>query len=105
MIDLSIVKVHLRVDGDDDDGLIEGYVAAAISAFETWTNRKLVAEGQPLPDPVGRALVITQSIRQGALLLVGHWYANRESVAVGTIATEMPMATKALWSPHRWVNV
>ncbi len=105
MIDLALVKTHLKVDGDEEDTLVQGYVDAAISTFELWTNRKLIAEGDPLPDPVDNALVITKAISQGALLLVGHWYANRETVAIGTIATELPMATNALWLPHRWVNV
>ena len=105
MIDLEVVKAHLRVDGDDEDMLIQGYADAAISTFELWTNRKLIAEGDPLPDPVGNALAFRKSIQQGALLLIGHWYATRETVAVGTIATEMPMATQALWKPHRWVNI
>ena len=105
MIDLLFVKSHLRVDGDEEDALIEGYIAAAISTFELWTNRSLVAEGQALPDPVGNAIVETKAIRQGALLLIGHWYANRETVVIGTITSALPMATDALWSPHRWMNV
>lgn len=105
MIDLGTVKAHLKVDGDDEDILIQGYTDAAFSAFELWTNRTLIAEGEPLPDPIGNALAWRKSIQQGALLLIGHWYAARETVAVGTIATEMPMATQALWGPYRWVNV
>ena len=69
MIDLALVKTHLKVDGDEEDTLVQGYVDAAISAFELWTNRKLIAEGGQLPDPVGNALVITKAISQGALLL------------------------------------
>lgn len=105
MIDLEVVKAHLRVDGDDEDMLIQGYTDAALSTFDLWTNRKLIAEGEPLPDPVGNALSFRKSIQQGALLLIGHWYATRETVVTGTIATELPMATQALWSPHRWVNL
>ncbi|MDN5519193.1 head-tail connector protein [Pseudomonas sp.] len=105
MIDLGTVKAHLRVDGDEEDSLVQGYTDAAISTFELWTNRRLIAEGEALPDPAGNALIITKAIRQGALLLIGHWYANREAVATGTIATELPLATNALWKPHRWVNV
>lgn len=105
MIDLPIVKAHLRVDHDDEDALIQGYTDAALSAFETWSNRKLVAEGEVLPDPVGNALLMSKAIRQGALLLIGTWYNSRESVVVGTITSELPMATNALWKPHRWVNV
>ncbi|MFG0924205.1 head-tail connector protein [Pseudomonas sp. CJQ_8] len=105
MIDLATVKAHLRVDGDEEDSLIQGYADAAISTFELWTNRRLIAEGEALPDPVENALIITKAIRQGALLLIGHWYSNREAVATGTIATELPLATNALWLPHRWVNL
>lgn len=105
MIDLATVKAHLRVDGDEEDSLIQGYIDAAISTFELWTNRRLIAEGEAMPDPTGNALIITKAIRQGALLLIGHWYANREAVTTGTIATELPLATNALWLPHRWVNL
>jgi len=102
MIDLALVKSHLRVDGTDEDALIQAYTDAAFSAFETWTNRKLVTV---LPETVENHLVITKSIEQGALLLIGHWYANRESVAVGVSVSEMPLATKSLWLPHRWACV
>ena len=105
MIDLDDVKAHLRVEHGDEDAKIQGYTDAALSAFETWTNRTLLAEGAALPDPVGNALHISKGIRQGALLLIGHWYANAEAVAIGTIATQLPMATQALWQPHRWVNI
>ncbi|WP_278400449.1 head-tail connector protein [Stutzerimonas kunmingensis] len=102
MIDLALVKSHLRVDGTEEDALIQAYIDAAISAFEAWTNRKLVTV---LPETVENHLLITAAIQQGALLLIGHWYANRESVAVGVSVAEMPMATKSLWLPHRWACV
>ena len=105
MIDLPIVKAHLRVDHDDEDALIEGYRDAALSAFETWTNRTLVDPAEALPDPVGNSLRMSKSIQQGALLLIGHWYSSRETVVIGTITAELPMATNALWKPHRWVNI
>ena len=105
MIDLPIVKAHLRVDHDDEDALIQGYTDAAFSAFETWTNRTLVDPEAALPDPVDNALLMTKAIEQGALLLIGHWYSSRETVVIGTITAELPMATNALWMPHRWANV
>lgn len=105
MIDLVMVKTHLRVTHDAEDDLIQSYTDAALSTFELWTNRKLIGEGDALPEPVGNALLVTKPIRQGALLLIGHWYASRESVVIGTITAVLPMATNALWSPYRWVNV
>lgn len=105
MIDLGTVKAHLRVDGDEEDILIQGYTEAAFSTFELWTNRTLIPESEPLPDPVGNALEISKAIRQGALMLIGHWYANRESVVAAGASSKLPLATEALWLPHRWVNV
>ncbi|MNP38215.1 Phage gp6-like head-tail connector protein [compost metagenome] len=104
MIDLAKVKLHLRVDVADEDELLQDYIDAAISSFETWCNRTLVAKDTPLPEPLGNALVLSKSIAQGALLLIGHWYANRESSVAG-VATELPLSTQALWRPHRWMNI
>lgn len=105
MLDLALVKSHLRVDGTDEDTLIQAYTDAALSAFGTWSNRALLAVGAVLPDPVGNALIITKTIEMGALLLIGNWYSNRESVVIGAAAAEVPMATKVLWAPYRWVNI
>lgn len=43
---------------------------------------------------------VPAAIRAGALLLIGHWYRNREAVAEGTFA-ELPMAAQALLAPYR----
>ena len=39
---------------------------------------------------------VPEHIQQAALLLIGHWYENRETVAVGTISSSIQMTTKAL---------
>lgn len=41
------------------------------------------------------------AIRQAILLLVGHWYENRETVVIGQAPAEMPMAVSALIAPYR----
>jgi len=35
------------------------------------------------------------------LLLVGHWYSNREAVNIGNITSEVPLAVEALLQPYR----
>lgn len=92
MIELSLVKLHLRVDGDEEDALIEGYLNAALAHVEQHCDRVLV-EGVPvLPDQ----MALTKDVQQAALLLVGHWYANREAVASGLV--EVPLAVgRLLW--------
>lgn len=106
MIDLDLVKQHLRMEVDDDseDVYLQHLVDSAIESFCVLNNRTLIAASAALPDPVGNTLKITKAIEQGALLLIGHWYANRESVVVGVSGSALPMATDRLWSPFRWAH-
>jgi uncharacterized phiE125 gp8 family phage protein len=48
---------------------------------------------------------VPEGIIQGLLLLIGHWYNNRESVISGTIAEELPLTTKALLDPWRVMSL
>lgn len=44
---------------------------------------------------------VPEPIRQAMLLLVGHWYENREAVNVGNIVTPLPFAVDSLIFPFR----
>lgn len=44
---------------------------------------------------------IPEAVRQAMLMLIGYWYGSRETVNVGNIVNEMPLATEALLFPHR----
>lgn len=44
---------------------------------------------------------VPKPVRQAVLLIVGHWYANREEVVTGTITAQVPMAAEALLSTFR----
>lgn len=44
---------------------------------------------------------IPESIKQAMLLMIGHWYENREESVVGTIATKIPFAAETLLFPYR----
>ncbi|GGC87397.1 head-tail connector protein [Halopseudomonas salina] len=105
MLNINAVKAHLRVRHDQEDEYIAALVEAAVQAFDDQTNRKLVATAEELPDPVTNEVVLNKAIEQGALLLIGQWYSNREAVVLGTIVAVMPQATNALWGPYRWVNI
>lgn len=49
----------------------------------------------------GLAAAVPSSIKQGMLMHIGHMYANRESVNIGNISSEIPMTTEYLYMPHR----
>ena len=48
---------------------------------------------------------VPASIIHAMKLLVGHWYENREQVATGTIATNLPMAVEALLWGNRVLEI
>lgn len=50
----------------------------------------------------GDAAAVPVAIRQAMMLLIGNWYANREAIITGTIATELPLAVRALLAAHEW---
>lgn len=98
MIDLLLVKAHLRIDGDEEDLLITGYVDAAVEHVQQHCDRRIVEV------PEGpEQMALTKDVEQAILLLVGHWYANREEVVVGVSATQVPMGVQALlWTRKRF---
>lgn len=44
---------------------------------------------------------VAAPIKQAMLLLIGHWFANREAVNVGNIVNQMPLSVEALLSTYR----
>lgn len=44
---------------------------------------------------------IPETVRQAMLLLIAHWYENREAVSTGATPTHVPLGVEALLTPHR----
>lgn len=106
MISLDTAKQHLRVDGIDEDGLIQLYVDAATHAACDYLGREVYADQDALadnPDAGEHAMVITPSIRAAVLLILGDLYANRERHA-GSITVVVLDRAQALLRPHRIVQ-
>jgi len=49
----------------------------------------------------GNADAVPLPIKQAILLLLGHWYENREAVITGPITSELPLAVDSLLAPYR----
>ena len=99
---LAQVKLNLKIDHDDEDSDIEALIDAAFIAFEDSTNRKLFAENIEIPKDVENGIHVSTAIIQGAKLLIGHWYKNKETTGN---AQNLPMATEWLWKRHRFINM
>ena len=73
---LSEAKAHLRVIGNEEDALIQGYIDAAEAHVSKWLNRPLSPwndDGDPVPT----------NVKQAILLAVGDFYEVRESSILG----------------------
>ena len=99
MIDLARVKLHLKLDGDEENSLVAGYFEAAKAHVAMHCDRELVETVPTGPEQMG----FTPDVEQAVLLLVGHWYANREAVVVGTSSSAVPLAVdRLLWCRKRF---
>lgn len=96
---LEAVKLHTRIDTTEEDGLIKQYVEAALFHVEQHCDIKLT-EGEPEAE---NEVAMAPDIWQAVYLLVAHWYATREAVVTGTIATTVPLGfERLLWYRKRF---
>ncbi|WP_296271730.1 head-tail connector protein [Pseudomonas sp. UBA6323] len=96
---LAKMKLQARVETDEEDELVKDYVAAALFHVEQHCDIRLT-EGEPVAD---NEVAMAPDIWQAVYLLVAHWYANREAVALGTIAIAIPLGVeRLLWYRKRF---
>ncbi|MCK6678252.1 head-tail connector protein [Enterobacter asburiae] len=102
---LETLRAQCRIDTDDDaeDNLLLLYFGAARKKAENLTNRKLYDSESDVPETDPYGLVIEDDILLALLLLVGHWYENREQVNVGNIVTTFPFGFDSLLEPYRLI--
>lgn len=85
-VSLAEAKAHLRIGFSSDDE----YINSLIEAAEGYVTAIGVAIATPVPAPVKHAI----------LLLVSHWYGNRE--AAGEKPSQaIAFGVDALLAPHR----
>ena len=93
MLTIEDLKKHLNIDHNEDDAYIADLISVAEDAVETYINR-------PIAEFVDSEGKIKPAIRHACRLLVGTWYANRESV-VFSAPSELPDGVVALLLPLR----
>ncbi|HDR1007467.1 head-tail connector protein [Pasteurella multocida] len=104
MLNLDLIKLHCRIDSDDEDELLESYVNSAKSYIQSQLNRKLHSESVPASDPTG--ILINPSIQQAMLMIIAHWYEHRESVVLGSVTSkEIEDGAWRLIQPFRIMGV
>ncbi|MCE9880644.1 head-tail connector protein [Hafnia paralvei] len=89
-ITLDEAKKHCRIelDFDFEDDLIQGYIMAALEICQKHIGKRF-----------DDGLEFNPAIKVGCLLLISHWYENREIVADKT--KDLPFTTVSLWNYYR----
>ncbi|HCM2949795.1 head-tail connector protein [Klebsiella pneumoniae] len=98
---IEMLRAQCRIDIDDttEDEVLTLYYGAARRKAESFINRHLYEE-VPETDPDG--LVIADDILLALMLLVGHWYENREESS-DAAKTSIPFGFTSLIEPYRYI--
>ena len=78
LISLEDIKLHLRIDGDDEDSLLAHYLSASIQDVELRTHRPLVSVTDPYAICTQES-ELPSIIKEYLLLSIGDMYNNREN--------------------------
>ena len=98
LVTLEDVKRQCRLDlhTDDDDLLLDVYIKAAVRHIEHRIGAALVEPDDMAP---AGSQPYHEDIKLAALLLIAHWYENRESVSIEALKP-LPMGVDLLLSPY-----
>lgn len=108
MLDLDIIKQQCRIEQDesDEDALLETYSNAARRYVENFTDRRLfeTPEAADLSESE-HPLLLDDDITVAMLMMINHWYVNREAVIVGSSPATLPLAVESFLWPYRRLGV
>lgn len=90
-VGLAECKAYLRLDGDNEDALIAGFIRTAMALCEAFTGTALSPDWNAVPEP----------LRQGIVRLVAHLFSHRDAADAGP----PPTAVAALWRPYRQMRL
>ncbi|EGT5184270.1 phage gp6-like head-tail connector protein [Cronobacter sakazakii] len=104
MLTVEQVKLHCRIDSDstEEDEWIAARIKAAVRYVENYTRRKLFESSDDtayLAEPY--RLLYTEDIETAMLMLIAHWYANREAVVTNGSSTTVDLAVESFLQPYR----
>ncbi len=99
IISTDEVKQYLRVEGSEEDSLIETITDGAVSFCETKINRPILDTNMTDEN----RWEVPKEIRIAIYMLISHWYENR--IPVGQVTEEIAFSVNAILGPHRFKNV
>lgn len=98
-MNLELVRAHLRIDIEPSENeLLQHLIGAARVHIEQHCDRKIVDAPSDESE-----MSMTDDVKHAMLLLIGHWYSNRESVVVGVVSSQVQLGVESLlWYRKRF---
>lgn len=91
-MNIDLVRAHLRVDFEPSETeLLQHLINAAKVHVEQHCDRVIVDEPSDESE-----MAMSDDVKHAMLLLIGHWYSNRESVVVGAPSAEVQLGVERL---------
>lgn len=103
LVSLDLARKHVRADDDDD--LLEQYLAAAQQTVVDYLNRPVYSNLADLQADTSsrQPILVNAAIKAAVLLITGNLYKQRETIVTGVSVQEIPLAMDLL-RPHRRIN-
>ncbi len=97
----TVSSSDYRVDAISQPGRVEPAYG------KTWPTARDVSNAVKITfiAGYGAASAVPEPIKHAILMLIGHWYENRETVVVGTISKPIELAFQSLLSPYRMPEI
>lgn len=102
MLSLEQIRLHCRIDGAEEDSLLEQFRFGAFEVLKTHTGRNWYEAGEAIPEDDRDGIHLNAAANQAMLLLIGSWYAVRET---DPSVHEIPAAFWHLIQPYRIYGV
>lgn len=95
-ITLAEAKLHCRVDGSEEDVLIQAYIDAALEVCQKHIGKRFDSD---TPD-----IDFNPALKVGCMMYISQLYEYRTTIS-DIEAKEVPFAISALWSAYRDVGI
>lgn len=102
-VDLETAKQHLNLTTTDDDALVTRLIAVAADWLDAQLGYTVATKYPPTGSPA--VSTVPPALDHCVLLMVGHFYANREATLVGVSAAPLPLGVADIvadWREYSW---
>ncbi len=86
VITVEEMRRQCEIDHDDYDPLLTLFIESAVDYALSIIDDPGLTESDQIP----------KRMRQAIMMLVAHWFANREAVVIGTITAQVPLGVDTL---------